>query len=738
MKRHSIIYILLFAMGLSFGMSSCEDMLTADLERHQTRPAQDTLYSYWGILTSLQNIAERYVVLGECRGDLVDGTSFVSDTINSICAFDKAKAVDGSCRYLRARDYYHVINSCNSYLAYADTFRVTGTNEKYMLKEYAQVEAIRAWVYLQLVQVYGSVPFYTKPMLTTADMDAFINNPSSPKATRDNLPDLLASKLIAVKDVEMPNYGMYGISSDPICHSRRCMFPVNLVLGDIYLLRGTKADCIKAAECYYEYLEENKAMLPLMFYYGLVNQSTEQPIYNSMNTSYLTRTTEPTSSDEVISVIPSNKNKLNGNVLRGINTLFGFTPTISVADTSSNATIYLTLNYEKELGASQGYFDLCKQQVYEEYIGESNKISELLPKQNEELGDARQYWVEDYMTSYGMGGMAQQGQFVMKQNPNMAFTTVYPIIYRKATVWLRFAEAINRAGFPGYAFAILKNGICNNAAWFASSFSDFEYKAYRYFDKRAAVRDYFDNKETLLEIGVTVANIDSIPVDPYFYYDNTAEEPEYTLNKEDLLAAGVEVENIDSVHNLNAFNNRQRLDNQVVCNYISLEETLRALETGFLFFNRSSFAGASSTMAFCRRTNTSMGTRLVSISTSGGTAYGVHSRGCGMLRPDEQNSAYSFEKAVKGVDPTITDLYDPNQQDAVIEAVESLIVDEMALETAFEGNRFFDLMRVALRRGDPAFLADKVARRKGSENIDYTLRSRLMDPKNWYFDLPNY
>ena len=69
-----------------------------------------------------------------------------------------------------------------------------------------------------------------------------------------------------------------------------------------------------------------------------------------------------------------------------------------------------------------------------------------------------------------------------------------------------------------------------------------------------------------------------------------------------------------------------------------------------------------------------------------------------------------------------------------IPLVEDLIVNEMALEGAFEGYRFYDLMRVALRRNDPAYLATPVSRRNGA--TDETLRSLLMNPKNWYLPLP--
>ena len=84
--KKNIIYIVLLALVTSISFSSCEDMLTPDMDRNDEidAVAADTLYSYWGILKSLQSVAERYVVLGECRGDLVSGTEYVSDSIHAI------------------------------------------------------------------------------------------------------------------------------------------------------------------------------------------------------------------------------------------------------------------------------------------------------------------------------------------------------------------------------------------------------------------------------------------------------------------------------------------------------------------------------------------------------------------------------------------------------------------------------------------------------------------------------
>ena len=68
--------------------------------------------------------------------------------------------------------------------------------------------------------------------------------------------------------------------------------------------------------------------------------------------------------------------------------------------------------------------------------------------------------------------------------------------------------------------------------------------------------------------------------------------------------------------------------------------------------------------------------------------------------------------------------------DDSIEYVENKIVEELALETAFEGNRFHDLMRIAIRRNDPVYLADKVAA-KHTEN-KAAIRAKLEDMNNWY------
>ncbi len=75
--------------------------------------------------------------------------------------------------------------------------------------------------------------------------------------------------------------------------------------------------------------------------------------------------------------------------------------------------------------------------------------------------------------------------------------------------------------------------------------------------------------------------------------------------------------------------------------------------------------------------------------------------------------------------------------------VEKLILNESALECAFEGNRWPDLVRISLRSNDPSILANAVSNKFSIVNspLATSIKSKLMDKNNWYLDLgagPNF
>src|SRR5882724_1980225 len=66
--------------------------------------------------------------------------------------------------------------------------------------------------------------------------------------------------------------------------------------------------------------------------------------------------------------------------------------------------------------------------------------------------------------------------------------------------------------------------------------------------------------------------------------------------------------------------------------------------------------------------------------------------------------------------------------------LEDAIVNEAGLELAYEGERWPDLVRVALRRNDPSFLADKIYNKLLAENNPQAaaVRTKLMNKDNWW------
>ena len=138
-------------------------------------------------------------------------------------------------------------------------------------------------------------------------------------------------------------------------------------------------------------------------------------------------------------------------------------------------------------------------------------------------------------------------------------------------------------------------------------------------------------------------------------------------------------------------------------------------------------------------------------SSSGGTGVyntmGIHSRGSGWTpyneyyrlpeapRPEEEEGGESgfnapLESPLEGF---ILEKDTPELTQKQQAFVDSLLLNENGLEMAFEGQRFYDIMRFAMRQKNPEqFLAEKAAARRGKNNIDEGLKSRLMNKENWY------
>lgn len=553
-----------------FISTSCSDMLNtnSDLlefaEDNTLSQAKDSIFSVMGIVHSMQVIADRTVLLGELRSDLLATTPRADKDIKEIASFN----VSEKNAYNNVSDYYAVINNCNYFIANVDT-TLTKLGKKIFEKEYAVVKTYRAWAYLQLAKTYGNVPLMLDPALTEAEAQAAMNMKPSDIKT---ICEYFIEELKPFVDTEQPNYGSIGRFN-----SRKFFIPVRVLLGELCLWAGHYQE---SAQYFYEYL----AMKNNPVYTG-ANAITWNVVNNDFANGSIRDgffQVSSYSSQEHICYIPMEETEFSG-VKSYVSNVY--------KSTHNNDYFAQVLPSKgmRNISSSQNYCLMTEISAVERdttYAPHEGLRDDLM------IGDLRLFSVYSYSTV----NRDESSRYSKEIN------TIYKLddnaisLYRRQYVYLMFAEALCRAGYPESAFCILKYGL----------------------------RD---------------RNV------------------ELHISKQERKNAG-----------------------------------------SLLYFDDEVFTDENTK--------------------------GIHSRGCGNVDCDTLYSLPQPKTALASYKDTV------NYR---IPLVEEMIVNEMALEMAFEGRRYYDLMRVALRRNDPSFFATPIAKRTGE--LDEQLFNYLMDTKNWYLPL---
>lgn len=549
---------------LTLILSSCSDMLSTEsemveFERDNTlNHPTDSVYSVLGIIGKMQVIADRTVLLGEVRADLMETTEAASADLKRLANFNLSE----DNKYNAVSDYYAVINNCNYYLAYVDT-ALQRRGRNIFQYEYAAVKAFRAWTYLQLAQIYGAVPLVLTPVMT--EMEA-------QKAMEQEKKDIMDICQYFIKDltpyaeVDLPRFGdINGMES------QRFFIPMRALLGDLCLWAGQYQE---AARWYHNYLTEKKNPI-LLNYSNRITWPSVSEFVRPIDSYSVTGTTE------VLSFIPMEQRVFDG-VVSDLSNVFNsteenrnyfqLTPSIAMHQLSADQTFCIE--------------NRTNTQIDTIYVPKKGLNQEIL------VGDLRFY--SNYKTSSVTRD--SYSEYNADYQTIQKITRSYVPTYRRTMVYLRYAEALNRAGLPQSAFSVLKYGLCQEN-----------------------IVSYVDSLER------------------------------------------------DKAGELIAFD----------ANVFTKENTI-----------------------------------------------GIHSMGSG----DSQINAYYTLPMPSA--PLASKQDTINYQ---IPLVEDMIINEMALEGAFEGYRFYDLMRIALRRNDPNYLAAPISQRMGIR--DENIYSLLMDTKNWYLPL---
>jgi starch-binding outer membrane protein, SusD/RagB family len=107
----------------------------------------------------------------------------------------------------------------------------------------------------------------------------------------------------------------------------------------------------------------------------------------------------------------------------------------------------------------------------------------------------------------------------------------------------------------------------------------------------------------------------------------------------------------------------------------------------------------------------------------------------GIKQQWQQNVGVRGRASVK---PVLLNMYNPmaitiDNTDALKDSIENYVITEDALELAFEGERWSDLLRIAIRRDDPSFLANKIydkLKKAGNPNAE-AVKEKLNN-RNWF------
>ena len=430
-----------------FTTTSCEDILETDSKQLIFNPAldqkTDSMYYTLAILKGVQMAIDQNVLINEMRGDLTKTTYYTETALKDLANF----SAGANNKYDSAYVYYRIINNCNYYIAHRDTMLMTGHN-KVAIPEYVEALTVRAWAYMQLCKNYGTVDFYTTPITSISEANA-------PKEKKDlkGIVEALAPELLQYRNIGVPTYGdidagrtNFGVTKK--FSSRRIMFPVLLVLGDLYLETN---EYEKAAQYYFQYLLNNRCNSALYFAtpdrdFTYPNRQTVPSSYNySMYSSWENIFNVSPSTSELITVVPMAVNSLSGTTTN-LPKLFGYNYYTTDVDTTNNksttsgSTMYFL---ERQIEASSQYIDLCNSQDW--YYLPSSDFTDVLTAK---LGDIRRCYTVQSATKSD----STYNRITKYDGGNV-------IIYRAASVYLRLAEALNRMGYPDAAFAILKDGI---------------------------------------------------------------------------------------------------------------------------------------------------------------------------------------------------------------------------------------------------------------------------------------
>lgn len=383
-----------------------------------------------GLYGQFMDLASQVVVLNELRGDLMDVTPNASLDLQEINISKPSR----DNQWANTTKFFTVIQSCNDILYNFKEMLAANkmTNDEYA-ERYSDVAALRSWTYFQLGIHFGKVPYITTPIVSPDDLTPYKNKEVSIDVLVDSL-IVCMEKLPTLenyKTSKLVQSTIDGYSLAPSFINKRCL------LGDLYLFANRYQD---AAKVYRDVLatdEESANNYKYRIYtyssftgynfqvlYTRGKEDDAQSLLNYWTTMFAATTTNSYTSSEMIWFFSYDKK---------------FAPT------------YPFLKLFNPVGENGGEY-LIKPS---DYAVESVWGAEI--QRNGYPIDAR--GLTGAYTTDGINKYVQKYSLFSSSSTGIKGNW---FLYRAATLHLRYAEAVNRAGYPMLAWVIVNNGLSNN------------------------------------------------------------------------------------------------------------------------------------------------------------------------------------------------------------------------------------------------------------------------------------
>lgn len=237
MQVSKLIKKIIPALLLLTAITACNKMVDVNAdslleEELNYRNLFDADAAIIGLYGKFMNLAERYVLLNELRADLMTTTENADENLREL----NEHAVTGDNPYANPKAFYEVILNCNDILHH---FNIMLQDKKLKMEEYnaryADVAALRCWVYMQLGIQFGRVPYITDPLSTTADIS---NVKLMPRIEFNQLIDELIRTMETLPSLEPYAPGSSLITSVDGYNTNKFFINKKVLLGRLYLWKN--------------------------------------------------------------------------------------------------------------------------------------------------------------------------------------------------------------------------------------------------------------------------------------------------------------------------------------------------------------------------------------------------------------------------------------------------------------------------------------------------------------------